>query len=117
MKQALEHTPPDLSFLIRRGFELGTGVEFIEGPALVSGSLGIRLRLSLAGFQLSFSHFSAATGQELMLSFSVYFAHDALETQMEYPLCRVLEIGIGWDLQWGQILESLPIHEMSWVRA
>lgn len=43
MKEASEYTPPDLSCLIKRELELGAGVGFIEGPALVSGSLRIRL--------------------------------------------------------------------------
>ena len=47
--RAPEHTPPDLSFLITRELELGTGVGFTESPALVSGDLGIRL-LTLTGW-------------------------------------------------------------------
>lgn len=41
MRRAPEHTPPDLSFLIKRELELGAGVGLIEGPALVSGGLSL----------------------------------------------------------------------------
>jgi len=40
MNQALEHTPLDLSFLIKRELELGAGVGFIEVQLWCLAALG-----------------------------------------------------------------------------